>query len=85
MSYFRIRIFILRIGLIILIKSIIYKQTIGNAPDAEIMNQVVEDMVRKAISVTGVESIVDENKTTDIFNDAFLNELENVKMPINED
>lgn len=49
------------------------------------MNQVVEDMVRKAISVTGVESIVDENKTTDIFNDAFLNELENVKMPINED
>lgn len=64
------------------IRSIIYKQTIGNAPDAEIMNQVVEDMVRKAISVTGVESIVDENKTTDIFNDDFLNELENVKMPI---
>ena len=40
--------------------SIIYKQTIGDAPDAEVMNQVVEDMVKKAISCNGVEDIIDE-------------------------
>ena len=43
------------------IRSIIYKQTKGNAPDAEVMNRVVEEMVRNAISCTGIENIVDEN------------------------
>lgn len=64
------------------IRSIIYKQTIGDAPDAEIMNQVVEEMVKKAISVTGVENIVDENKSIDVFSESFLKQLESVKMPI---
>lgn len=36
------------------IRSIIYKQTQGNAPDAEIMNRVVEDMVKEAITCTGI-------------------------------
>lgn len=64
------------------IRSIIYKQTKGDAPDAETMNRVVEDMVRDAIACTGVENIVDENKQIDLFSENFLDELKNVKMPI---
>ncbi len=40
------------------IRSIIYKQTKGDAPDAEVMNRVVEKMVQEAISCTGIENIV---------------------------
>ena len=64
------------------IRSIIYKQTKGDAPDAETMNRVVEDMVRDAIACTGVENIVDEHKSVDLFSDDFLDELKKVKMPI---
>lgn len=64
------------------IRSIIYKQTIGDAPDAEIMNQVVEGMVRKAISCTGVENIVDEDKPFDLVGEDFEKRLNAVKMPI---
>ena len=64
------------------IRSIIYKQTIGNAPDAEMMNSVVEGMVRKAITCTGVENIFDENNSIDLFSEEFLKELDKVKLPI---
>ena len=64
------------------IRSIIYKQTQGNAPDAEIMNRVVEDMVKEAIICTGIENIVDDHKSVDLFSDDFLAELDTVKMPI---
>ena len=64
------------------IRSIIYKQTQGNAPDAEVMNRVVEDMVKEAITCTGIENIVDEHKSIDLFSDDFLAELNTVKMPI---
>ncbi len=64
------------------IRSIIHKQTIGDAPDSETMNAVVEEMVAKAISCTGVESIVDAQKTEDLFSDEFTKELAQVKMPI---
>lgn len=64
------------------IRSIIYKQTKGDAPEAEIMNRVVEDMVREAITCTGIENIVDEHKSVDLFSDDFLKELETVKLPI---
>lgn len=64
------------------IRSIIYKQTQGNAPDAEIMNRVVEDMVTEAITCTGIENIVDEHKSVDLFSDDFLTELDSLKMPI---
>ena len=64
------------------IRSIIYKQTKGNAPDVEIMNRVVEEMVRAAISCTGIENIIDENKSVDLFSDEFLTELNKVKLPI---
>ncbi len=64
------------------IRSIIYKQTIGDAPDAEIMNKVVEEMVRKAITCTGVENIFHDNNSIDLFSEDFLKELDKVKMPI---
>lgn len=64
------------------IRSIIYKQTKGDAPDAEIMNRVVEDMVREAITCTGIENIVDDHKQVDLFSEDFLLELQSVKMPI---
>ncbi len=60
----------------------IYKQTKGDAPDAEIMNRVVEEMVKEAISCTGIENIVDDKKHIDLFSEDFLNELQSVKMPI---
>lgn len=64
------------------IRSIIYKQVRGTVPDTEVMNRVVEDMVREAITCTGIESIVDENRSIDLFSDEFLKELSTIKMPI---
>lgn len=64
------------------IRSIIYKQTKGDAPDAEVMNNVVEEMVKEAITCTGIENIVDENKSVDLFSGEFLIELNKVRMPI---
>ncbi|APR00442.1 type I site-specific deoxyribonuclease, HsdR family protein [Clostridium botulinum] len=64
------------------IRSIIYKQTRGDAADAEVMNSVVEEMVREAITCTGIENIVDEHKSVDLFSDDFLAELDNVNLPI---
>ncbi|MDE7415204.1 MAG: HsdR family type I site-specific deoxyribonuclease, partial [Lachnospiraceae bacterium] len=64
------------------IRSIIYKQTKGDAPDAEIMNRVVENMVREAITCTGVENVVDTSQSTDLFSEEFLKQLNEVKMPI---
>src|SRR5699024_7122957 len=64
------------------VRSIIYKQTRGTAPDAEIMNEVVENMVVEAIQCTGVENIIDDDKTLDLFSEYFLDQLNQVKLPI---
>lgn len=64
------------------IRSIVYKQTKGNAPDAEMMNEVVEDMVRQAISCTGVESVIDADGPEDLFGEKAVAELDAMKMPI---
>lgn len=64
------------------IRSVIYKQTKGDAPDAEIMNIAVEKMVQDAIACTGIENIVNENKSIDIFSKNFIAQLAKVKMPI---
>lgn len=63
-------------------RSILYKQTKGNTPDAEVMNKVVEKMVKDAINCTGVEDIVGDNKTVDLFSEEFLRKLKEVKLPI---
>ena len=64
------------------IRSIVYKQTLGDAPDTETMNAVVEEMVAQAISCTGVESVVDAQASEDLFSEEFAKELDAVKMPI---
>lgn len=64
------------------IRSIIYKQTKGDAPDAEVMNRVVEEMVQNAIACTGIENVVDEHKSVDLFSDEFIEQLNTVKLPI---
>ncbi len=64
------------------IRSIIYKQTKGTAPDAEIMNAIVEEMVQNAITCTGIENIVDDHTSVDLFSDSFLLELQKVNLPI---
>lgn len=64
------------------IRSIIYKQTRGNAPDAAIMNNVVEGMIAKAISCTGVENIIDAQATEDLFSDDFEARLAEIDLPI---
>lgn len=64
------------------IRSIIYKQTIGDAPDAEVMNAHVEEMVARAISCSGVESVVEAQESEDLFSDEFVERLNNIEMPI---
>lgn len=64
------------------IRSIIYKQTIGDAPDAEIMDAHVEEMVARAISCSGVESVVEAQESEDLFSDEFVERLNNIEMPI---
>jgi type I restriction enzyme, R subunit len=66
------------------IRSIIYKQSKGNAPDAEVMNRVVEEMVKNAIACTGIENIVDENKSVDLFSEEFIKQLNTIKLPISK-
>ena len=64
------------------VRSIIYKQTKGTAPDTETMNRVVEKMVQEAIACTGIESIIDEDKSIDLFSDEMIGELKQIKLPI---
>lgn len=66
------------------IRSIIYKQTKGDAPDAEVMNRVVEEMVQQAITCTGIENIVNTDKSVDLFGDDFIKQLDTVKLPISK-
>lgn len=66
------------------IRSIIYKQTKGDAPDAEVMNRVVEQMVKDAISCTGIENIVNADKPEDLFGEKFSEELEAINLPISK-
>jgi len=66
------------------IRSIIYKQTKGDAPDAEIMNRVVEQMVKEAISCSGIENIVNADNPEDLFGEKFTEELESINLPISK-
>jgi type I restriction enzyme R subunit len=66
------------------IRSIIYKQTKGNTPDAEVMNRVVEKMVQEAISCTGIENIVNADKPEDLFGDEFMKQLDEINLPISK-
>jgi type I restriction enzyme R subunit len=64
------------------VRSIIYKQTKGEAPDAEMMNRVVEKMVQDAISCTGIENIVNAGDAEDIYSEEFQKQLDDIELPI---
>lgn len=66
------------------IRSIIYKQTKGNTPDAETMNRVVEKMVQDAITCTGVENIINADKSIDVFSEEFQKQLDDINLPISK-
>ena len=66
------------------IRSIIYKQTKGDAPDAEVMNRVVEKMVQDAITCTGIENIVNAGKPEDLFSEDFMKQLDEINLPISK-
>lgn len=61
--------------------SYVTKMTSGQH-DTESMNRAVAKMVREVISVTGVESLFNDNESEeDIFDDDFIKKLEDIKMP----
>ena len=65
------------------VRSILYKQTKENVPDAEMMNQVVEKMVCEAITCTGIENIVmQDSSSLEFYSEEFLAELDQIKLPI---
>lgn len=66
------------------VRSIIYKQTKGDAPDAEVMNRMVEKMVQDAITCTGIENIVNAGKPEDLFSDEFMKQLDEINLPISK-
>lgn len=66
------------------IRAIIYKQTKGDVPDAEVMNRVVEKMVQDAITCTGIENIVNAGEPEDLFSDDFMKQLEEINLPISK-
>ena len=66
------------------IRSIIFKQTKGDAPDAEVMNRVVEKMVQDAIACTGIENIVNASEPEDLFSEDFMEQLDKIDLPISK-
>lgn len=66
------------------IRSIILKQTAGDTPDTEIMNNHVQKMVEEAIQCSGVEVVEQLGDGEDIFSDEFIKKIEGSKLPISK-
>lgn len=68
------------------IRSVIFKMTIGDTPDATLMNRKVSDLVNRAISSTysGKTFNFDSQETDDVqflFSDEFLDKLKKIPYP----
>ena len=68
------------------VRSVIYKMTVGDTPDATLMNKKVEELVNRAISSTysGKEFNFDEQPTDDVqmlFSDDFIEKLKRIPYP----
>jgi len=67
------------------IRSIVFKLTKGNAPDAAQMNAKVREMIAEALKADGVEEIFkmgeDSAEAVDIFDDEYLSKIERIKLP----
>jgi len=67
------------------VRSIVFKLTMGNVPDAAQMNKKVREMIAEALKSDGVEEIFKLGENTadaiDIFDDDYLAKLEKIKLP----
>ena len=67
------------------VRSIVFKLTKGNAPDAAQMNKRVREMIAEALKSDGVEEIIKVgdggDETVDIFDNDYLAKLEKIKLP----
>ena len=67
------------------IRSIIYKLTKGESPDAAQMNAKVREMISEALQSDGVEEVFklgnEDGGEIDIFNDDYIAKIEKIKLP----
>ena len=66
------------------VRSIIYKLTKGDAPDASQMNRKVSKMIEEALQSEGVEEVVQVNANTkdlDLLSQDYMARLEKLKLP----
>ena len=66
------------------VRSIVYKLTKGNAPDATQMNNKVSKMLQQALQSEGVEEVVQVNANTadiDLMSEEYMARLEKLKLP----
>lgn len=66
------------------VRSIIYKLTQGDAPDATQMNRKVSEMLQKALQSEGVEEVVQVNVNTkdiDLLSEEYMERLEKLNLP----
>lgn len=66
------------------VRSIVFKLTKGNAPDAAQMNARVREMISEALQSDGVEEIFklgEDGKEVDIFSEDYLAKIEKIKLP----
>ena len=66
------------------VRSIIYKLTKGDAPDASQMNRKVSQMIAEALKSDGVEEVAQVNANTkdlDLLSEDYMTRLEKLKLP----
>ncbi len=65
------------------VRTIVFKLTKGNAPDAAQMNAKVREMIKEALQSDGVEEIfkMGDDKAVDIFDADYLAKIEKIKLP----
>ena len=66
------------------VRSIIYKLTRGESPDATMMNKHVTEMIRAAMESSGVEEIMHmggKPMNIDMLSDEYLERIDNIQLP----
>ena len=67
------------------VRTIVFKLTKGDAPDAAMMNAKVREMIAEALKSDGVEEIFklgdDKESKIDIFDDDYIAKIEKIKLP----
>ena len=66
------------------VRSVIIKLTRGNAPDTAQMNKIVENMVKEALTFTGIATLISTESTIDIDSPDFQKEIDKIKMPLSK-